>query len=33
MSRKNQTDEAWEKLFEKYDILNSVEKDGIFRCV
>lgn len=31
MSRKNQTDEAWEKLFEKYDILNSVEKDGIFK--
>lgn len=31
MSRKNQTDEAWANLFEKYDILGSVEKNGIFK--
>ena len=31
MVRMSQTDEAWINLFEKYDILNSIDKDGIFK--
>ncbi|MCD8353126.1 MAG: transcriptional regulator [Clostridiales bacterium] len=30
MSNKSLNDEAWEKLFEKYDILHHVETDGFF---
>ncbi|EHJ5136279.1 hypothetical protein KA539_002411, partial [Listeria monocytogenes] len=30
MAKLNQTDEAWERLFEKYNILEVIERDGVF---
>ena len=30
MSSANLNDTAWQKLFEKYDILRRVEQDGFF---